>query len=125
MFNERIKLVLKDANITQAEFARRIGITRSAFQKLISGENNPSEQTIRAICSEFNVRRQWLEEGIEPMYVPEAEDDLLIEEALSQRSEFIRAAFKAITKTPGGWEMLEQLADNIQKELQTKKGSEE
>lgn len=122
---KRIKLVLKDANITQAEFARRIGITRSAFQKLISGENNPREQTIRAICSEFNVRRQWLEEGIEPMYVPEAEDDLLIEEALSQRSDFIKAMFKAITKTPGGWEMLEQLAENIQKELQTKKGSEE
>lgn len=122
---KRIKLVQKMSKLNQDEFAEKLGISRSALQKYFAGSNNPSEQTVRAICSEFNVRRQWLEEGIEPMYVPEAEDDLLIEEALSQRSDFIKAMFKAITKTPGGWEMLEQLAENIQKELQTKKGSEE
>ena len=119
--NERIKKAQKEAKLTQTAFAEKIGISRTALQKLQSGENNPSEQTIRAICSEFNVRRQWLEEGIEPMYVPEAEDDLLIEEALSQRSDFIKAMFKAITKTPGGWEMLELLAESVQKEMKTKK----
>lgn len=119
--NERIKTVFQIKKLTQTAFADKIGISRTALQKLLSGENNPSEQTIRAICREFNIRRQWLEEGVEPMYAPEAEDDLLIEEALAQRSDFIKAMFKAITKTPGGWELLEQLAETLQKEMQTKK----
>ena len=119
--NQRIKQIQKESKLNQDEFADRIGVSRSALQKYFAGANNPSEPTIRAICREFNIRRQWLEEGVEPMYAPEAEDDLLIEEALSQRSDFIKAMFKAITKTPGGWEMLEQLAETLQKEMQTKK----
>ena len=105
---------------TTREFAEKIGITAGAVTALEKGRNTPGEQTIRAICSEFGVNRLWLTDGVGDMYVEPMTDDLLIEEALSQRSEFIRAAFKAITKTPGGWEMLEQLAENIQKEMQKK-----
>lgn len=119
--NERIKLVYQHSKMTQTAFANKIGISRTALQKLQSGENNPSEQTIRAICREFSIRRQWLEEGVEPMFVPEAEDDQIIEEAFAQRSDFVKAMFRAITKTPGGWELMEQLAENIAKEMQTKK----
>lgn len=115
---ERIKAVQQHTKMTQTAFADKIGISRTALQKLQSGENNPSEQTIRAICREFNIRRQWLEEGIGDMFVPEAEDDQIIEEAFAQRSEFVKALFKAITKTPGGWELMEQLAENIAKEMQ-------
>lgn len=118
---ERIKAVQQHTKMTQTAFADKIGISRTALQKLQSGENNPSEQTIRAICREFSIRRQWLEEGIGDMFVPEAEDDQIIEEAFAQRSEFVKALFRAITKTPGGWELMEQLAENIAKELQTKK----
>ncbi len=125
MINDQMRKILDDKQMTQAEFARRIGITRSAFQKLLTGENNPSEQTIRVICSEFGVNRMWLTDGEGDMYVEPVTDDLMIEEALAQRSEFIRAAFKAITRTPGGWEMLEQLAENIQAEVQQQKAAKE
>lgn len=118
---ERIKDIRKKNQLNQKEFGERIGITYSSISLIEKGTNNPSEQTIRAICQEFNIRRQWLEEGIGDMFVPEAEDDQIIEEAFAQRSEFVKALFKAITKTPGGWELMEQLAENIAKELQTKK----
>ncbi|MCI5956136.1 MAG: helix-turn-helix domain-containing protein [Clostridiales bacterium] len=72
--NRRIKLVLLDSKLTQVEFAKRIGISRTGVQKLISGENNPREQTIRAICSEFNVRRAWLETGEGEMRITPASD---------------------------------------------------
>lgn len=67
--NTRIKAVRKDHSLTMRAFAARIGITSAAVAHLESGENNPSEQTLRAICSEFNVNRTWLETGEGEPYV--------------------------------------------------------
>lgn len=123
----RIRMLRKSlpGKMTQKEFGDKLNVSMAVITSYELGKATPPPATILLISKTFKVREQWLTEGIEPMYVPEAEDDLLIEEALSQRSDFIKAMFKAITKTPGGWEMLEQLAENIQKELQTKKSSEE
>lgn len=49
------------------KFGKRIGITRSSVCKLESGENNPSEQTIKLICKEFNVSYDWLTNGVGSM----------------------------------------------------------
>ncbi len=72
----RIKQIRKDADLTQGEFGARIGISLSGVSSLEVGKNTPSEQTIRAICSEFNVNRDWLVDGIGAMeasrpFVPE------------------------------------------------------
>lgn len=64
---ERIKQVRQLNHLTQEIFAERIGITKSSVSLIESGKNNPSEQTIRAICREFGIRREWLELGHEPM----------------------------------------------------------
>lgn len=61
--NNRIKQIRKINNLTQWDFAERIGISRVGLQKLENGDNSPREQTIRVICSEFNVNRIWLETG--------------------------------------------------------------
>ena len=58
--NERIKYIRKSAGLTQAEFGERIGITFSSVSLLEKGKNNPSEQTIREICREFDVNKVWL-----------------------------------------------------------------
>lgn len=63
----RIKMIRKEANLTQGEFGSRIGISLSGVSSLEVGKNTPSEQTIRAICSEFNVNRDWLVDGVGEM----------------------------------------------------------
>ena len=60
---DRIKQVRTSAQATQEEFAGKIGISKSSVSLLESGRNNPSEQTIRAICEHYNVDRLWLETG--------------------------------------------------------------
>lgn len=65
----RIKQVRKDASLTQGEFGARIGISLSGVSSLEVGKNTPSEQTIRAICSEFNINRDWLVDGVGEMQV--------------------------------------------------------
>ena len=65
----RIKQVRKDASLTQGEFGARIGISLSGVSSLEVGKNTPSEQTIRAICSEFSINRDWLVDGVGEMQV--------------------------------------------------------
>ncbi len=64
---ERIKELRKNLNLNQTEFGKRIG----AKQTTIAGYENkirtPSEAIIKSICREFNVREEWLRDGIAPM----------------------------------------------------------
>lgn len=122
---KRIKQVRADAGLTQEAFGERIGIKKTSVVKIERKENNPSEQTIRAICDQFGVNRLWLETGDEPMYMPQAEDDQLIDEVLAGENEFVKAVIRAIAKTPDGWETMERVFTAIQHELEKQKKSEE
>lgn len=62
--NKRIFEVRQSASLSMRAFGDRIGISGPSVARIESGENNPSEQTIRAICQEFNVNRDWLVDGI-------------------------------------------------------------
>ena len=61
--NERIKSIRNELKMSQNDFAKKLSVSRSAICKIESGENFPSEQTIRLICSEFNINEKWLREG--------------------------------------------------------------
>jgi len=76
--NERIKQVRKKRNLNQEDFGARIGITKSSVSLLESGKNNPSEQTIKLICTEFGVNEVWLrtgEGGEDNMFARVSDDD--------------------------------------------------
>lgn len=59
----RIKQIRKEHRLTQAEFGKRIGITDASCSLIESGRNNPSGQTIKAICREFGINEEWLRTG--------------------------------------------------------------
>lgn len=65
----RIKKVRTDAGLSQSDFAKAISISRSAVCKLESGENEPSEQTLRLLQETFSVNRNWLRTGKGDPYV--------------------------------------------------------
>lgn len=68
--NERIKSIRNELKMSQNDFAKKLSVSRSAICKIESGENFPSEQTIRLICSEFNINEKWLCEGIGEKHNP-------------------------------------------------------
>lgn len=91
-------------------FAEKVGVTSGSISLLESGRNNASERTIRAICSEFNVNRVWLETGEGEMYVsrpllPELVDVLRKYPALKALMESA-----ASLMTPADWEALNDFA---------------
>ena len=69
----RIEQLVKKLEMSNAEFARRIGVTRSSVSLWISGQNIPSETSLREICRQFNVDYNWIKFGQSEMFLKTAE----------------------------------------------------
>lgn len=61
--NERLKKLRKTLELTQQEFADRIGIKRNTLATYESGRNEPIDAVVSLICREFNVHEDWLRNG--------------------------------------------------------------
>ena len=67
--NTRLQRFLEAENISQAEFAQRIGITRSTVTHLLSGRNKPGYEVLVSIIQHFpTLNLEWLLDGRGKMY---------------------------------------------------------
>lgn len=66
--NERIKQLRKELGLTLEKFGERIGLRKSSLSQIENGVNGVTEQLIKSICREFNVREEWLRTGELPMF---------------------------------------------------------
>ncbi len=102
--NTRIKALRKSEGLTLEKFGERIGISNSACSALETGKNNPSEQTIRAICREFRVREEWLRSGEGSMYMQLTPDQeravFLASVTAGESSPEVNAFIDALKATP-------------------------
>ena len=80
--NSRLKDIRKALRLTQKEFAARLGITDSGISRLEKGQNQLTDQLIRAICREYKVNYEYLKNGIGEMFsdVPQTVVDELCEQ---------------------------------------------
>ena len=74
---ERIKAVRIKVGKNQTDFAQSISVSRSAICKMESGENSPSEQTIKIICKEYDVNEEWLRTGEGEMFIQKSKEEQL------------------------------------------------
>ena len=63
LIGDRILQLRKELSLTQEEFGNKIGIKKSSMSSIEKNKSNPSEQTIKFICKEFNVNYGWLVDG--------------------------------------------------------------
>lgn len=68
--NERLKKLRKALDLTQQEFATRVGSKRNTIAKYETNTNIPSAAVISLICREFNVNEEWLRTGYGDMFLP-------------------------------------------------------
>lgn len=96
--NERIKKLRKALDLTQQEFADRIGMKRNTVANYETDRNEPSSSVISLICREFNVSEEWLRTGAGEMFAPAAKDvlgELCAElNATELEEQIIRAYFR-------------------------------
>ena len=113
--NERIKKLRKVLDLTQQEFADKIGVKRNTIATYEIGRNQPIDAVISLICREFNVSEAWLRTGEGEMFVERTRDDELsafVDELMKEQpADFRRRLVTALSRLkPEQWEVLEALA---------------
>lgn len=63
MINERLKILLKELDISQRQFAMKINLDTGYFSRIIQGKVNPPLRILLLIENVFHVNKNWLENG--------------------------------------------------------------
>lgn len=113
--NERIKLLRKTLDLTQREFANKLGMKQNTIATYEMGRSNPSEPTITHICKEFNVNEKWLRTGIGKMFQQITRDEEIerfVTETLQTETESFQRRFITVLSklTCAEWRVLEKMA---------------
>lgn len=66
--NSRIRELRNVLNLSQKEFAQKIGLKQNAISYMEKIGSTVTEQNIKAICSQFNVNEYWLRTGLGNMF---------------------------------------------------------
>lgn len=114
---DRIKKVRRALNLTQAEFAARIGSVQNTLTGYESGRRNPSAPVISLICERFGVNEEWLRTGKGEMMKasPMNELDALAERYHLQHKDYV--LIEKLLKMPqeqrdGVYEFMKSVMEN-------------
>ncbi len=72
---DRIKLIRKNAGLTQEAFARQLGLKRNTVATYETTSKVPMDAVITSICHEFNINENWLRTGEGEMYCFTSDDE--------------------------------------------------
>lgn len=121
--NTRIRKLRKALDLTQVEFARRIGTTQNSVANYETGHRNPSSSVVNNICKEFHGSETWLRTGEGGMFLELSRSDEIaafVESVLHDESaDFKRRLIAALSHLDAaGWEALEQLVEDTARKLE-------
>lgn len=116
--HERLKILRKKLDLTQQEFAERIGSKRNTVAKYETEANTPSTAVVSLICREFNVNEDWLRNGNGDMFLPvdrNADIAKLTKQLLNEETNSFKNRFVSILAnlTVEEWEFLEKKAKEL------------
>lgn len=120
----RVTIIRKKYDLTQEEFAKRLGLSRNYIWMIEKGERTPPDRTISDICREFRVREEWLRTGEGKMELDSTEREKLstffadvLASAPDERSAFVAA----LADLPDQfWPLVADLARNYAEKLNEK-----
>ena len=110
---ERLRLLRKSLDITQQEFADRIGIKRNSYANYETGRNTPIDAIILSICREFGVNETWLRTGEGEMFEEITEQEKLMKYAgllLKDKDSAVANAIQALIVT---YEQLDDTSKSV------------
>ena len=113
--HDRIKDIRKALDMTQTEFAQRIGIKQNSLANIEIGRRNASNQVVTSICREFGVNLDYLLHGTGPMFAPKEATALdRIDQLLGGVNEFVKAVFVELADlSDDEWQVLHDFVQRV------------
>ena len=124
---DRIKKLRRELDLTQQEFADKIGISRGNIGAYEVGKNAPSDAVISLICTKFNVNENWLRHGNGEMFAElDMEDHLMAWDGKVLGGQDSKFKKRFVTMLMGlsdsEWEFLEKKAKELAADDTEKRG---
>lgn len=118
---DRIKTVRKNRDLTQREFAEKIGTTQNTIANYETGHRNPSAAALNNICKTFGIREEWLRTGEGEMFISMTRDEEIaafVGDTLSSESDTFKKRFISILSKlkESDWEVLERMVEAMKKD---------
>ena len=82
MVSERVKQLRKTLKLTQADFGRKLGISKDVVANMEYARVKPRFVLLEHICSVFNVNMEWILEGTGEMFYEVLVDGSTWQEAM-------------------------------------------
>jgi transcriptional regulator with XRE-family HTH domain len=122
----RINNIVEKTKLTKTDFAKKLGISQPFLSQICAGQKIPSDRTISDICRVFNVNRRYLEQGEEPMFLPELDPDTdfinaLLENSDSPFVDVIRKILRVYVELPPeDQKKFDSFVDNLKEKITQK-----
>lgn len=112
---DRLKLLRNTLHLTQEDLAARIGVKRNSYANYETGRYRTNDAVVHCICREFRVSETWLRTGEGEMFLPEDEEQQLINWAkgifADESAAFQRRFVLMLSElTPSQWNTLRDVA---------------
>ena len=120
---DRMRKLRKQLDLTQQEFADRIGMKRNTVANYETGRNEPSAAVISLICREFNVNEDWLRTGEGEMFCKLETNDIVVKATrlLGEKDPMFEAFVETYsTLSPSDRKVLMDFGVNLVKSLNGK-----
>lgn len=116
--NDRIKEIRKALNLSQDEFAGKLGLTRGAITNIELHKTEPKPLLLDLICTTYNVNQYWLATGEGEMFIQPTRDEEIaafVGSALSGEDDNFRKRFLSMLSKldEKEWELLEKMAKKM------------
>jgi len=125
--NERLRKLRKMFDMTQQEFADKIGVKRNTIANYEGGRNEPIDAVISLICNTYwdgeRVNEEWLRTGKGEMFLPRTRNQAITDFAadlITEPESFKTKLIEGLAKLDeSDWEDIERI---IKKMVESKKG---
>lgn len=88
---ENIKKIRKESGLTQAEFSKKIGISRTYLSDLENNRKSPSVETLDKIAEKLDVSTDFLISGkIKIEYFKKSLDEFLVENRIAEKDDVFK-----------------------------------
>ena len=114
---ERFREIRKDLKLSQEEFGKRLGVSRSVIVNIECDRlkrPDQKESLYKLVCKEFNVNEEWLRTGNGSMYIELSKEEYIadfISSILKNKEDSFKKRYVAMLSKldEDGWEALEKV----------------